>query len=88
MFNNTENLVIYSAGINSVIANRVNTGTINYEIFGTIKHLPIKVNNNNTRKWCEIYSEELLTLEEVFACKSKVFINLFLEMTFANVKNF
>ena len=50
MFNNAENLVIYSAGINSVIANRVNTGTINYEIFGTIKHLPIKVNNNNTRK--------------------------------------
>ena len=82
MFNNAENLVIYSAGINSVIANRVNTGTINYEIFGTIKHLPIKVNNNNTRKRCEIYSEE------VFACKNKVFINLFLEMTFANVKYF
>ena len=88
MFNNTENLVIYSAGINSVIANRVNTGTINYEIFGTIKHLPIKVNIDNTRKRCEIYSEEVLTLEEVFACQKKFFITLFLEMTFANVKYF
>ena len=66
MFNSTENLVIYSAGINSVGNNRVNTGTINYEIFGIIKHLPIKVNNNNTRKRCEIYSELTIKTPEQY----------------------